>query len=111
MNASERNLWQALRSRDLKVRRQAPVGPYIADFIHHGSKLVIEIDSRRHDLPEQQLHDAGRDAWFASQGYRVLRVSDADAFGAPDDVVARIEAEIQQSPSPNPLPSRERAKT
>jgi very-short-patch-repair endonuclease len=110
MTASERKLWQVLRYRDLKIRRQAPVGRYIADFIHHASKLVIEIDGGRHRLPEQQLHDAERDAWFASQGYRVIRFSDAEAYGAPDDLAARIESEIQQSPSPNPLPSRERAK-
>ena len=94
MTASEANLWKALRALKLGIRRQAPMGRYIADFIHHGSRLVIEVDGARHQLPEAQLHDLQRDAWFVSQGYRVHRVSDRDAFGRPWDLAAEIGALI-----------------
>ena len=42
----ERTLWRALRSMRLpvKVRRQHPIGRYIADFAVPAHKLVIEID-------------------------------------------------------------------
>ncbi|MEH0197988.1 DUF559 domain-containing protein [Caulobacter sp. CCNWLY153] len=96
MTASERNLWKALRALDLHIRRQAPIGRYVADFVHHGSRLVIEVDGGWHDLPEQQLHDAERDSWLASQGYRVLRVRDVEAFGRPDEVAERVAAEIRR---------------
>lgn len=96
MTASERNLWKALRAHDLHIRRQAPIGRYIADFVHHGSRLVIEVDGGRHDLPEHQQHDAERDAWLASQGYRVLRVKDADAFGKPEEIAEQVALEVRR---------------
>lgn len=83
MTASERALWKALRALDLHIRRQAPIGRCVVDFIHHGARLVIEVDSGWHDDPEAQLHDAERDAWLAKQGYRVMRVRDGEAFGNP----------------------------
>jgi very-short-patch-repair endonuclease len=97
MTSSEKVLWEALRALKLHIRRQVPVGPYVADFAHHRSGLIIEIDGSRHDLPEEQLHDAERDAWFESQGYRTLRVSDRDAYGNPFVVAERVRQEIQRA--------------
>lgn len=57
---------------------------------------MIEVDGGGHDLPEQQLYDAKRDGWLASQGYRVMRVRDAEAFGNPDEVAGRVAAEIRK---------------
>jgi len=104
MTASERALWEALRPLNLHIRRQAPTGRYVVDFVHHGAKLVIEVDGGRHDLPEAQLHDAERDAWLNAQGYRVLRIRDRDAFGDAYAAADRIAAEIQQSPPSQPFP-------
>ena len=98
MPVSERKLWEALRKLKLNIRRQAPIGRYIVDFVHFGSKLIVEVDGARHDLPDAQLHDAGRDAWLASQGYRVLRIRADDAFGRPHDVAEEIRAAIQTLP-------------
>jgi len=87
---SEQKLWDALRNLKLGIRRQAPLGRYIADFAHHGARLVIEVDGRRHDLPDEQLRDVERDAWLESQGYRVIRVRDDLAYGRSHDVAERI---------------------
>jgi very-short-patch-repair endonuclease len=103
MTVSEKALWKALRALDLHIR-QAPIGRYIADFIHHGSRLVIEVDSGWHDHPEAQFRDAERDAWLAAQGYRVMRVRDGEAFGNPYLVAERVAAAIQQSPPSQPFP-------
>ncbi|PVM94065.1 hypothetical protein DDF67_00875 [Caulobacter endophyticus] len=97
MTASERTLWKALRALDLHIRRQAPIGRYVADFAHHGARLVIEVDSGWHDLPEQQRHDAERDVWLASQGYRVMRIRDSEAFGRPEEVAERIALEVRRA--------------
>jgi len=97
MTASERKLWAVLRKMDLGIRRQAPIGRYIADFVHHGAALVIEVDGARHDLPEAQPYDAQRDAWLTSQGYRVLRIRDVDAFGRTHYVAEQVAAEIQKA--------------
>ena len=94
MNVSERKLWEELRKLKLNIRRQAPIGRYIVDFVHHGSKLIIEVDGRRHDLPEEQVRDIDRDGWLNQQGYRVLRIRGDDAFGRPHDTAELIAAEI-----------------
>jgi very-short-patch-repair endonuclease len=94
LTASERKLWEALRALKLNIRRQAPIGRYIVDFTYLGTKTILEVDSARHDLPEAQLHDAERDSWLTSEGYRVLRIRGQIAFGRPHDVARRFAAVI-----------------
>ena len=107
MTASEKRLWKALRALGLHIRRQAPIGRYVADFAHHGARLIVEVDGAWHDLPEAQLHDEERDAWLLEQGYRVLRIRSREAFDYAYDIAARVAAEIQRSPpSPALPPSR-----
>jgi very-short-patch-repair endonuclease len=91
MTLPEKVLWKALRKPDLGFRRQVPIGPYVADFAHLPSRLVIEVDGGWHDLPEAQLHDAKRDAWFTAQGYRVLRIGNEQALNDLTGVMQIIE--------------------
>jgi very-short-patch-repair endonuclease len=67
-------LWTLLRSRRLenyRFRRQVPLGPYIADFVCHGRRLIIELDGSQHfDDPA----DVRRDAELKRRGYRILRI-------------------------------------
>jgi very-short-patch-repair endonuclease len=95
MTASEKKLWAELRKLDLRIRRQAPIGRYIADFAQHSAKLIIEVDGARHGLEDAQLRDYLRDEWLKSQGYRVLRVRDIEAFEEPEAVAARVAAAIR----------------
>lgn len=95
MTLSERKLWREQRKLDLHIRRQAPIGRYIADFAHHEARLVIEVDGPRHSLDEAQLYDVDRDAWLESQGYRVVRVLDGQALTEPESVAVMIDAEIR----------------
>ena len=47
MTDAERRLWALLRRKKLagyRFRRQAPVGPYIADFFCPAARLIIEVD-------------------------------------------------------------------
>ena len=44
---AEKRLWEQLRNRTLegfKFVRQAPAGPYIADFLCRENKLIFEVD-------------------------------------------------------------------
>jgi very-short-patch-repair endonuclease len=89
---AERRLWYALRDRRmqaLKFRRQAPIGPYIVDFLCVAHRLVVEADGSQHAESE---HDAVRDAWFRREGYAVLRFSNRDVLTARDSVLATIAA-------------------
>jgi very-short-patch-repair endonuclease len=73
MTYPERLLWEVLRRHTLPIRKQAPVGRYVADFACHSARLIIEVDGYPHSLPVVQKRDAVRDAWLRSQGYQVLR--------------------------------------
>ena len=86
----EQALWKAIRKTGLHVRRQAPIGRYVADFALHEARLIIEVDGGWHDEPEVQLRDIERDAWLAFQGYRVLRFRNQQVFDDLDGVVDAI---------------------
>ncbi len=92
---AERKLWLRLRDRRLnsgKFVRQAPVGPYFADFACRASQLIVEVDGSQHD---ESAYDAKRDAFLVSQGYAVLRFWNADVFDAIDDVCETIVAALE----------------
>ena len=89
---AERKLWALLRDRRLsqtKWRRQRPMGPYIVDFICLEHRLIVECDGSQHVENER---DAIRDAWLASQGYRVLRFWNRDVLKTSANVIDTIIA-------------------
>jgi very-short-patch-repair endonuclease len=89
---AERRLWHALRDRRmqaLKFRRQAPVGPYIVDFLCVAHRLIVEADGSQH---AESWRDGVRDAWLEQQGYTVLRFSNRDILTARESVLATIAA-------------------
>ena len=99
----EKVIWEGLRRLKLNVRRQAPIGRYIVDFVHHESRLIVEIDGPHHDAPQAQAYDAARTAWLESQGYRVIRFGSKQAVGDRDAVLTVIRSEILSPPS-QPFP-------
>ena len=94
MTLSEKRLWARLRKLDLGFRRQAPVGRFVLDFVSHRARLAVEVDGPFHDFEEARRHDARRDGWLQSQGYRVLRVRDDAVLADPDRVVAEVLAAL-----------------
>jgi very-short-patch-repair endonuclease len=97
---NERVLWKLLRNRrldDLKFRRQVPIGPYIADFVCFGSRLVVEADGPLHD----PVADAERDAWLNRQGFVVLRFRNSQISQEPEAVLADILAAANPSSGPS----------
>jgi len=104
MTRAETLLWRYLKAHRLArlgFRRQAPMGNYVADFVAHSCKLVVEVDGESHDFEERLRKDEARDQWFASRGYRVLRF-------ANDDVLKNLEGvalAILQAAEPGAPPS------
>ena len=89
----------------VKVRRQHPIGRYIADFAVPTRKLVIEIDGGQHAEAVDQ--DATRTRALHAQGYRVIRFWNNDVTDNLSGVLETIAAEIERSPtSPRPSPPR-----
>ena len=105
---AERLLWRRLRDRQLggfKFRRQATVGPYVADFLCVEAGLVVEADGGQHTADR----DAKRSAFLTAQGLRVLRFWNNDILENSEGVLQTILAAArgqgeEQVPSPNPLP-------
>ncbi|MGB3806188.1 MAG: endonuclease domain-containing protein [Erythrobacter sp.] len=79
---------------DAKFSRQMPIGPYFADFLCRELKLVVELDGHSHDVAPER--DEARDLWMAREGYRVLRVMNADVLENVEGVVGAIRQEIEK---------------
>ena len=87
---AEKRLLRALRESfpALKWRFQAPVGPYYADFLCFGARLVIEVDGGQHS--EAEGYDARRTRFIEDEGYTVLRFWNNDVLGNTDGVITSI---------------------
>lgn len=104
---AERRLWRELRKlngQGFHFRQQAPIGPYIADFADHTTKLVLELDGGQHGEPEGLRHDAVRTRWLEGQGFKVLRFWNGEALSNTQGVMNSILAALGVAP-PTPDPS------
>lgn len=109
MTEAERQIWQILRSRQIqgrKFRRQVPIGPYIADFVCHEARLIVEIDGGQHDGSSRR--EARRTEFLEKEGYRVLRFWNDEVLSNLAGVYATIAEQLAATPPPNPPPSRGR---
>ncbi len=111
MTPQERQLWARLRELNrmlgLNFRRQAPVGPFIADFADLGRRLVIEVDGGQHGGERDQR----RDDWLQTQGFRVLRFWNPEVSGNIEGVMQQVldameGAPLADTPPPPPSPTR-----
>jgi very-short-patch-repair endonuclease len=98
-------LWRLLRlsRRQLRFRKQHAIGPFVADFYCAAAKLVIEIDGGTHD--RHQDADGRRDAYMASLGLRVIRISASDVLADPEAVaegIYRLCGEVAGPSTPQP---------
>ena len=86
----ERRLLHALRETypHLKWRHQAPLGPFFADMLCFSEKLVIEVDGDTHAVAEG--YDASREDYMAREGYRTVRVTNADVMQNLEGVLTQI---------------------
>src|SRR5665213_868094 len=97
MTDAERAVWQLLRSHQIqgyKFRRQVPIGRYIADFVCHEARLIIEIDGGQHDASAKR--DAIRTDFLQTQGYRVLRFWNNDVLANPEGVFSVIAEDLRR---------------
>jgi very-short-patch-repair endonuclease len=79
----ERKMWRLLRPfRDdgIPFRRQAPIGPFIADFVWLSGRLIVEVDGGQHNTTQGEVTDGRRTRWLASQGFEVLRFWNHDVL-------------------------------
>jgi very-short-patch-repair endonuclease len=96
MTDAERKLWSLLRARQLgvKIRRQVPIGRYIADFLCEEKKLIIEVDGSQHFEAKGQARDKIRDEYLRKLGYHTVRFDNLDVLRFPDEVLMQIESSL-----------------
>jgi very-short-patch-repair endonuclease len=91
MTDAERKLWRALRLRQLgnaKFRRQAPIGPYIVDFVSFERRVIVEVDGGQHAA--QAGKDARRTDFLNAEGFRVIRFWNNEVLENFDGVLDRL---------------------
>ena len=96
MTRAEVILWQHLRRKQmlgLPIRRQHPIGPYIADFACRPLKLVIEVDGDTH---ADAAYDARRTRFMEREGWQVLRVFNVDVYENLDGVLELIGSRLAE---------------
>ncbi len=102
MTDAERLVWSKVRAHRLAglgFRRQVPMLGFIADFVCHDARLVVELDGGQHTLEDHRRLDERRDGIFETAGFRVLRFFNPEVFGGLDDVVETIyRAAMEQLP-------------
>jgi very-short-patch-repair endonuclease len=95
---AESLLWyelRELRNLGLKFRRQAPIGPYIVDFLCPSVRLIVEVDGDLHETAAGKRHDANRDSYLKSLGYTVRRIDEPDVMHSAWHVAQAVKEEAE----------------
>jgi very-short-patch-repair endonuclease len=106
---AERIIWSNLRDNRLagaSFRRQVPIENYIADFVCHAAKLVIELDGGQHFSDQGEQADAARSAVIEAQGFKVLRFSNHDVMTNRAGVLETIATAIAERAPTLTLPRK-----
>ncbi len=90
-------LWEQLRNKKtkgFKFRRQHIIGSYIADFVCLKRRLIIEIDGKIHQLPENKESDEIRTEWLKERGFKVIRFTNEQVLGDIDNTLTSILSDL-----------------
>ena len=93
---AERLFWSRTRAHRLagfKIKRQVPIGPFIADFVCKAALLVIELDGDQH--AEAEGYDAARTEYLERHGYSVVRFPTRDVLRDIEGVLEEVRAAIE----------------
>ena len=105
MTEAERRVWQILRSHRMKgykFRRQVPIGRYVADFVCHEARLIVEIDGGQHDRSSRR--ETERTEFVQNEGYRILRFWNNEVLENLDGVHQKIAEELGRITPTQTLP-------
>ena len=106
---AERILWSEVRDHRLNgagFRRQVPIGNYIADFVCHAAKLVIELDGGQHFSDQAEKKDAARTTVIEANGFQVIRFSNHDVMTNRAGVLETIAAAVAERAPTLTLPRK-----
>ncbi len=112
MTNAETTLWMHLKKgiNGYKIRRQHPIGLYIADFYCHKVKLIIEVDGLIHKKGKIEVLDKRREKELVGWGYSLIRFSNDEVLRSPEIIINTITEKILKlniSNKQNTLPTTE----
>lgn len=98
MTDAETILWSYLKNgvSGYKIRRQHPIGLFIADFYCHQPKLIIELDGSILSKPDVKEADDAKQKELQKSGYTVIRFTNQDVTVKPEGVLKIITEKILQ---------------
>ncbi len=109
MTYAEKLLRMQLKAKQfngLKFHRQKPLFVYkddigndrrvIADFYHHPSRVVIEVDGGIHRLESVQKRDMQRTQQLHQRGYVVVRYTNNMVISNVDEVIRYLQHTINE---------------
>jgi very-short-patch-repair endonuclease len=100
---AERRFWTivgSFRENGWHFRRQAPIGPYIVDFVCKRADVVFEIDGDGHYSDAGIAADAIRTAYLAGRGYRMCRFSNLDVMSNPEGIWFEVNRVLEMKDTP-----------
>ncbi|OQW56473.1 MAG: hypothetical protein A4S17_13820 [Proteobacteria bacterium HN_bin10] len=103
---AEEAMWKLLRLLNREgahFRRQLALAHYVFDFGDYRARLLIEIDGRAHDDPEVSKRDALKEAHARKNGFRVLRLTNAEVIGRASWAIEQVRDALENSNAPSPL--------
>ena len=116
MTDSEKALWIHLNGgiTGCKIRRQHPIGIYIADFYCHKAKLIIEVDGAIHNQEAVRESDKIRQKDLEDWGYTIIRFTNQEIKTEIENVFNHITKTVQNlinQQSLKPFPKAEGSKS
>jgi cyclase len=97
MTHAETILWMHLKAgiKGLKVRRQHPIGNYVADFCCFKLKLIIEVDGAIHKNERVKAYDTERQTNLEKLGYEFLRFQNQEIEKDIESALSRIDTKAE----------------
>jgi very-short-patch-repair endonuclease len=101
LSLPEMLLWRLLRlkRRELRFRKQHPIGPFVADFYCPAAKMVIEIDGATHNYVRDS--DEKRDAYMTLLGLKIIRIAAREVLADPEAVADGIYRLCESAAGPS----------
>ncbi|MDR3118457.1 MAG: SpoIID/LytB domain-containing protein [Mediterranea sp.] len=105
---AEKVIWNLIRDNQLgeKFRRQYIISDYIVDFVCLTKKLILEIDGKYHNDPEQIKKDNERTSELNRLGFKVLRFTNEEIISNPEKIIRIISKSLSSQDSLTPALSK-----
>ncbi len=94
---AELHLWKQLQKQKTGGhgwRRQHIIDRFIVDFVHLGSRLVVELDGGYHLSKEQRVLDQDRDEVLETLGWTVVRYRNEEVLDNSEKIAKELEAMV-----------------